>query len=312
MPSEHQLIEKYFAKPLKNPMNILGVGDDAALIKLNNDLQLAQSIDTMVEGVHFFPNTDPESLGHKCLAISLSDIAAMGARPSGAFLSLTLPKADEAWLIAFQRGFFNLAKQFSVDLLGGDTCQGPLSITTLVQGVVEKNKAILRSGAKSGDLIFVSGTLGDAGFAVSQKQAAADFFLQRLQKPTPRVELGMILKNYATAAIDISDGLATDLRKIITQSQVGAIINTAKIPLSTELQNALPKSAAINLALSSGDDYELCFTVPKNLEQDFLREIPKTLSVTCIGEINTNDELIFQDENKKTLEIKQEGYEHFR
>jgi 2-oxoglutarate dehydrogenase E1 component len=286
----------------------------SALITLNDTLLLAQSIDTLVEGVHFFKDTDPEALGHKSLAVSLSDMAAMGARPTAALLSLTLPQADEHWLRAFQQGFYRLAKQFTVDLIGGDTCQGPLSISTVVQGVVNKKQALLRSGANPGDLIFVSGTLGDAAFAVSQlqqKNSVDDFFRQRLQKPDPRVALGILLCDVATSAIDISDGLVTDLKKIMTKSDVGAVIYTNKLPLSKTLISATGNKAAINFALTGGDDYELCFTVPKDKIPLLKEKLSDDTAITCIGEMNPSKQLAIKDKNDVTIALKQDGYEHF-
>lgn len=310
---EQDIISRYFTRKTRRASNRLGVGDDAAIIRIPAKQELLLSIDTLIEGVHFFKSTDPFALGHKTLAVSLSDIAAMGGKPIAALLSLSRPNADKKWLKAFHQGFFTLAEAYGVDLIGGDTCQGPLSLSSVVQGLVPQNQAVLRSGAKVGDLICVSGSLGDAAYAVQalkeNRKKMNPYFLNRLQQPSPRVELGQRLRPYAHAMIDISDGLITDLKRILRASHVGASIYTPQLPLSSELKEAsTPFEKAMKLALAGGDDYELCFTIPeKHLSR--LKRLPTP--ITCIGKIEKKLGLLIRDGENKIVKISQEGYEHF-
>lgn len=275
--SEFALIRTHFARlGVERGDVVLGVGDDCALLRVPPDQELAVSIDTLVAGVHFLADVDPEALGHKCLAVGLSDLAAMGAEPAWATLALTLPAEDPAWLGAFAAGFDALARAHGVALVGGDTTRGPLSITVQVHGLVPAGRAIRRSGARPGDLVCVSGTLGDAGLALRGLLAGepvAAFLRARLERPTPRLALGLALRGRATAMIDISDGLLADLGHILEESgarsgalgpqSLGAEIRLADLPLSPPLRAHLdgtPYDWALPLA--SGDDYELCFTLP--------------------------------------------------
>ncbi len=312
MMREHDIISRYFSKKTAQTANRLGVGDDAAILRVPPKQELVVSIDTLVEGVHFFKSADPLALGHKTLAVSLSDIAAMGAKPISALLSLTRPNADTRWIKSFQKGFFNLAEQYKVDLIGGDTCQGPLSLSSVVHGLVPRNKAILRNGAKVGDFIFVSGTTGDAGFAVADlkknQKKINSYFLDRLNKPSPRVKLGQFLRPFASAMIDLSDGLMIDLKRILEASQVGATISTNQLPISSALREICTEKQAIKYALIGGDDYELCFTVPEN-KVHRLKRTPTP--ITCIGKIERESGLVIRDAANKVIRMKQEGYEHF-
>lgn len=313
MMRENDIISKYFTRKTKHKINRLGIGDDAAILRLQAKQELVVSIDTLVEGVHFFKSTDPYSLGYKALAVSLSDIAAMGAKPISALLSLTLPKADKNWLKHFQKGFFSLADQFKVDLIGGDICQGPLSLSSVVHGIIPQNAAILRSGAKPGDFIFVSGNLGAAAYAVyAQKYNMKKIplsCLSRLNQPEPRVELGEFLRPFASAMIDISDGLIIDLKRILEASTVGATIFTEQLPIAEDLQKIVSPKQTLSLALSGGDDYELCFTVPEK----HARKLAKSPTpITCIGRVEKKSGLRILDAENKTLKLEDEGYEHFK
>lgn len=246
------------------------IGDDCALTQVPAGYELALSIDTLVAGVHFFPDCDPEGLGHKSLAVGLSDLAAVGAQPAWATLALTLPQPDTQWLPAFAQGFDRLARTHGLRLIGGDLTRGPLSISVQVMGLVEQGRGLLRSGAQPEEGLFVSGSLGDAGLALRQlvraEQPAAlavDPELRvRLERPIPRVELGRHLPGLASAAIDLSDGLAADLGHLLAQSQLGAEIDLQRLPLSPAVASAVAAKDDWALPLCSGDDYELCFTAP--------------------------------------------------
>ena len=267
--SEFDLIHRYFASlsPVRADV-LLGVGDDCALLAPPPGQALAVSIDTLVEGRHFAPGADPEALGHKCLAVNLSDLAAMGAEPAWATLALTLPRADEAWLDAFARGLGALARQWGVALVGGDTTRGPLSITLQVHGFVPAAQALRRGGARPGDLVYVTGSLGDAGLALLVRQglyAAPDdvpYLFGRLDRPEPRLSVGAALRGLASSAIDVSDGLAADLGHVCTASGVGATLYLDRLPCSRGVRTYVDETGDWHLPLSAGDDYELCLTVP--------------------------------------------------
>jgi len=237
---EFGLIEKYFDRPSERADVILAVGDDCAILAPPDEQQLAVSVDTLVSGVHFFPDTDPRGLGHKALAVNLSDLAACGAKPAWCSLALTLPSIDEGWLSGFSAGFWGLARQHNISLIGGDTTQGPLSITVQVIGTTPRGKALLRSGAKANDLIYVSGPIGNAGLGLMGRQGAWEIkdpaLFMALETPTPRIALGLSLLGIASACIDISDGLAADLGHILERSQVGAEIDWDQLPLSESVR----------------------------------------------------------------------------
>lgn len=307
--AEFDLIRRYFALHTpQHPFNQLGIGDDCALLSLPADYQLAVTADTMVENVHFFADVDPFLLGHKLLAVNLSDLAAMGAEPFAVTLALTLPKVDESWLQAFAAGFMQLAKQFRVDLIGGDTTAGPLTLTVQAMGAVPQGLALRRSAAQVGDLIYVTGSLGDAGLGLKIKQglvcSAPELPLQRFHQPLPRVAEGQALRGIAHACIDISDGLAADLGHILQQSRVGACLDWHSLPLSQPVQDYISQSGDWRLPLSAGDDYELCFTVPQALADK--------LPPGCwrIGSIEAEHGLRIR--RQQTTEVFQaKGYEHF-
>jgi thiamine-monophosphate kinase len=271
---EFELIERYFRRPARRVA--LGIGDDCALLAPAAGMQLAISTDMLVAGRHFFADVDPVALGHKSLAVNLSDLAACGARPLAFSLALALPRVDEAWLDGFSRGLFALADAHACELLGGDTTQGPLTICITVYGEVPIGKALLRSGARAGDDLYVSGTLGDARLALEGLRGSLALAPEvlaaarvRLEQPTPRVALGQALRGIATSAIDVSDGLTGDLGHVLRQSGVGACIDTATALAllaasaaagRTALQ--LSNDARLALVLAGGDDYELAFTAP--------------------------------------------------
>ncbi|WP_438970217.1 thiamine-phosphate kinase [Methylophaga sp.] len=317
--SEFSLIQQFFTDlTLKRDDVVLGVGDDCALLQCPDELQLAVSIDTLVENVHFFSDVCPQTLGHKSLAVSLSDLAAMGATPAWFTLALTLPELDENWLKEYATGLSELAKRHNIQLVGGDTTRGPLSISIQVHGFVEKNQSFRRDGANTGDLIFVSGTLGDAGAALKQQLENwtppefdvhdKDYLKGRLEMPTPRNDLVELLKHNVSAAIDISDGLLADLGHILQKSHKGAFIQLDKLPLSSSLQR-LPLETASTFALNSGDDYELCFTVPADKAEALMA---KSDLLTCIGEITDSGELIVLDQQGQPIQYDtRKGYDHF-
>lgn len=317
--SEFSIIEKYFARLTQQRDDVLlGVGDDCALLKCPQDHVMAVSIDTLVEGVHFFTDVDPVSLGHKSLAVGLSDLAAMGATPAWFTLALTLPEVNEKWLKGFSQGLAELAAEYNMQLVGGDTTRGPLTISIQVHGFVKSEQAIRRDSAKLGDMIYVTGSLGDAGTALKLKSGQWDgdtltnedkhYLQQRLEKPTPRVAIGQRLKSIASAAIDISDGLLADLGHILKQSGVGARLDLDKLPVSSVLKKIEPQTAQ-QLALTSGDDYEICFTASpqhfSEIEQQFKGEC------TRIGMITDDKALYYIDNTNELIELTGTGYDHF-
>lgn len=307
--SEFDLIRQYFVQQkIKNSENTLSIGDDCALMAVPTGYELAITMDTMVEGVHFFPNVNPEHLGHKLLAVNLSDLAAMGATPVSFSLALTMPKVNQAWLTKFSKGLFNLATQFSVDLIGGDTTSGALTLTIQAMGLISEGQAMLRSNAKVGDLIFVTGNMGDAGLGLKieggYQCASPEKVLGQFHQPMPKVEEGQIIKNYANACIDLSDGIASDLKHILKKSHVGAQLDWDKIPLSEEVSQYIQSTGDWQMPLSAGEDYELCFTVsPDKIDR-------VKINCTQIGVIEEKLGLRIHRLGKVN-ELKGGGYEHF-
>lgn len=318
--NEFDVIKNFCAhQTVKRSDVIVGTGDDCAITEVPAGYQLAITTDTLVEGVHFPPTTAAFDLGYKSLAVNLSDLAAMGATPAWITFALTLPHVEKKWLDDLAQGFFELATRYNVQLIGGDLTHGPLSITLQAQGFTPKNQAIKRSGANTGDFIYVTNTLGDAGLALlslNQKiEIDAHFqnhILTRFNRPEPRIAVGEKLRGIASAMIDISDGLAADLGHILQKSGTGATIYIEKLPLSDALRQSIDPETAIALALNAGDDYELCFTVPaakNNLLAAALKETG--CQYTCIGEITTAPELIFKLNNGNEYHGKKDGYRHF-
>jgi thiamine-monophosphate kinase len=319
--SEFNLIERYFtARGVRRDDVALGVGDDCALLRVPVGMELAVSIDALVEGRHYPSGTDAVSVGHKALAVGLSDLAAMGAEPAWATLALSLPEADESWLQGFADGLFALAERFRVQLVGGDTVRGPRVISLQLHGLVPQGAALRRDGAREGDLIYVTGTPGDAGLglelALGQRRAdAADavYLRARLDRPEPRVAAGLQLRGIASAAIDISDGLAADLGHILARSGVGARLELAQLPYSPALQHLLPEAAERwRYALGGGDDYELCFTVPPE-RREAAEQVCAALDCgcRCIGRIEAKSGLRLYRPDGMLLEHPPHGFDHF-
>ena len=322
MLSEFDIIQRYFTRP--TPGAVLGVGDDAALIKPAAGIELAISTEMLVAGRHFLADANPRMLGYKSLAVNLSDMAAMGARPRWATLALALPEslvqADEKWLAAFADGFFGLARTHQVELIGGDTTCGPLNLCVTIIGEVATGKALRRSGARPGDDIWVSGQLGDAALALAHAQQRIALepsevlaCLPALHLPVARVELGRCLIGLAHSAIDISDGLLADLGHILECSKVAAVIEMNAIKRSAVMEKYLPQPLAINCLLAAGDDYELCFTAPR-AKYGKIESLSRELDIplTRIGRISQGEGLVVLDAAGKSIELETRGYDHFR
>lgn len=315
MPGEFDLITRYFSRHHSRQDVLLGVGDDAALLRPSSGQVMAVTVDTLIAGVHFPHETKPEDIGHKSLAVCLSDLASMGAEPAWVTLAISLPEADDCWLQSFAEGFYDLAEYYRVALIGGDTTRGSLSITVQAMGWVPEEEALRRSGARSGDSIYVTGTLGDAGLglAVLQSRAQVDSsrhesLLRHLNRPEPRIQAGIALRGVASAAIDISDGLAADLSHLLNASGVGAQVEIDRLPLSDVVREADPQGY---LALSAGDDYELIFTLPPSSVKSLSHyQMPP---YTCIGRIESEKGLRLVDaEGKVPPPYSRLGYDHFR
>jgi len=295
MMNEFDLIQNYFNWELTDPSVELGVGDDAALFNLPLGHQLVTSTDTLVEGIHFFKDASPGDIAYKSLAVNLSDIAAMGAVAKCFTLSLTLPKLDQQWLKQFSSSLKESSRLFNVNLIGGDTTKGPLNITITMMGSIEMDSSIKRSGARDKDDVYVTGDLGAAALCLKKINEGVkpnQNELTRLNRPVPRLELGSALKNVASSCIDISDGLEQDLSHILKSSEVGATIDTLKLPLDSSVTKYIKNTKDWSLPLCGGDDYELCFTAKKS-KRDQIRVLSENLKikVTKIGVINGSKEL---------------------
>jgi thiamine-monophosphate kinase len=317
---EFDLIARYFTRPARRA--VLGVGDDCALWQPQTGMQWAISTDLLVEGRHFLSTVSPQRIGHKALAVNLSDLAACGAKPLAFTLSLALTRIDEAWLKGFSEGMLALADLHQCELIGGDTTHGPLTIGITVFGEVPPGDALLRSGAQAGDDIYISGSVGDARLALevfrgNLSVSGADFesARQRLEQPEPRVSLGMALRGIANACIDVSDGLAGDLGHILKASQTGAVLTTDWIQdsaaISTALQ-ALPFARRLDMAMAGGDDYELLFTAPPDLA-DAVQEAANDsdVSITCIGRITNGSGLQVLDAHGVPMSRRFASFDHF-
>ena len=314
---EFDVIARHFTRPAANA--VLGVGDDCALVDVSNGMDLAVSVDTLVSGTHFFPDVDPEMLGHKALAVNLSDMAAMGAMPYWAMLALTLPEVDHDWLGKFAKGFFDLAEEYEVSLIGGDTTRGSLTLTVTIMGEVPAGAALRRSGAKVGNDVWVSGSIGDAALAVAHRHgklelSEAEFHeaVMRLYEPTPRVRLGQALRGLATSAIDMSDGLLSDLGHICRLSGVGATVDLASIPRSPIGEKHASTAAGLTALVAGGDDYELCFTAHPN-SRDSIAELTDILGVplTRIGRVRKGKGVSLLGPDGKPVKIDGHGFDHF-
>jgi thiamine-monophosphate kinase len=327
---EFELIDRCFralGRPGGRPRAdvVLGVGDDAALLDVPAGQQLVAALDTVVSGTHFLPGCDPVSIGHRALAVNLSDLAAMGAKPAWALLGLTLPDSDADFLDAFARGFGDLAARFDVALVGGDTTSGPLAASVQILGFVPPGLALRRAGGAPGDLLFVSGTPGDAAAGLLLErgaagglvapvglESAADILRARFLFPTPRIELGLALRGLASACIDVSDGLLGDAGKLAAASGCGARIESADLPLSESLRALVGEPRARELALTGGDDYELCFSLPAGR----LAELPVALNragcaVRCIGVLEETPGVRVRI-GQRLVDGASAGFDHFR
>lgn len=317
MPSEFELIRRYFNRPVSESTK-LGIGDDCALIRPHSETEMALSTDMLVSGTHFFPDVDPFQLGHKVLAVNLSDMAAMGATPRWCTLAAALPKADEKWIASFAEGFFSLAERFSVDLIGGDTTRGPLSFCVQIMGEVSKGKALLRSGARASDDIWVSGELGDAALMLKHLQGhiiltdtAIQQCARRLHTPEPRVALGIKLRDIAHSCIDISDGLLADLNHILERSNLGAELSLPAVPHSSAYDE-IDEAIANQCLLAGGDDYELCFTASidsRHLIEDISEQLQLRLS--RVGSVKSAPGLVVRNSQDNIVEIPLKGFDHF-
>jgi thiamine-monophosphate kinase len=317
---EFDLITRYFTRPAKRA--VLGVGDDCALWQIQPGMQLAVSTDMLVEGRHFLSTVPPKRLGHKALAVNLSDLAASGAKPVAFTLALAMPRIDESWLQGFSAGLLALADLHQCELVGGDTTQGPLTICITVMGEVPPGDALLRQGAQVGDDIYISGSVGDARLALEVMRgqlslSAPDFesCRQRMEQPQPRIALGLALRGVANACIDVSDGLAGDLGHVLKASQVGAVLTTDWVQDSAAISVAmqsLPFARRLDMALAGGDDYELLFTAaPEQAEAVQHAANEADVSVTCIGRITTGSGLQVLDLQGVPMSRRFASFDHF-
>ncbi len=315
--SEFNLIARYFTRA--TPGAVLGVGDDAALLRVGAGMELAVSTDMLVADTHFLPDADPYLLGRKTLAVNLSDMAAMGATPRWATLALSLPQADDAWLQKFSTGFFSIADEYRVELIGGDTTRGSLNMSVTIMGEVPAGAALRRAGAQIGDDIWVSGRLGDAALALAHMQGVVQLTDEEfkecapaLHDPQPRVMLGLVLRGIAHSAIDVSDGLLADLGHILESSGVGAEITYAKLPVSKVMAGHLESPLGQHCVLGGGDDYELCFTTP--LSQRAMVQGLETrinLPLTHVGAIVAGSTCKLRTTDGTIMKFGKVGYDHF-
>lgn len=312
MPSEFDLINDWFNWSEVHSSIIKGIGDDAAIVSVPCDKQLVVTSDTLISGVHFPPETKPHAIGHKALAVNLSDLAAMGADPAWFTLAITLPEHNEAWLRAFSTGLKDLARQQGISLIGGDTTRGSLSITITAMGLAASEDLMLRSSAEHNDKLYVTGTLGDAAAGLAMVQGGLKQHSQhckdQLDYPQPRNVESKCIHKYATTCIDISDGLLADCQHILEASNVGAVIALDKIPLCDDL-NEMDKNTALNYALNGGDDYELLFTVSDDKHKEFEWDSQqKGFICYCIGHIDQHIQGIQSADNQS---LTPQGYNHF-
>lgn len=317
---EFALIEQYFSQSGYRRTDVsLSVGDDGAVVQVRDGFDLVVTTDTMVQGVHFFPNVDPRALGHKLVSVNVSDLAAMGAEPCWLSLGLTLPNVDEAWLKEFAEGLSETADYYNCQLIGGDTCQGPLTLTVCAKGIVPRGKALTRAGAKPGDYLYVTGSLGDAALGLLVEQELVEIsrkhrshVLQRFHYPTARVALGQALRTIASSCMDVSDGLCGDLPHILRRSGVGAIVDVNKLPMSQALKDTLPADKAFECALSGGEDYELLFTVPEARRGSLeVMLSPYGVPLTCIGKITGLAGKLELRQGDQPFAYEHKGYQHF-
>ena len=318
MPSEFDLIRRHFTRPTRH--TDLAVGDDAALLRPRPGMQLAVSTDMLVAGTHFFADTDPEDLGWKTLAVNVSDLAAMGATPRWAFLALALPGADEAWIAAFARGFFACADAHGVDLAGGDTTRGPLTLSVTIIGEVPQGEAITRAGGKAGDDLWVSGQPGMAALGLAALRGETQLStagraacIAALQRPQPRIALGLALRGVATAMLDVSDGLLGDLGHILECSGTGAIIDVGALPLAALRETGADEALARRCLLGGGDDYELLFAAPAARRADVVAiSASLGLALHRIGALTSEPATLWlRQRDGRLVPGTRSGYDHF-
>ena len=303
---EFGLIRRYFTRGARSDNVVVGVGDDGAVLDYTAGMQQVQVIDTLVAGVHFPIDANAADIGYRVVAVNLSDIAAMGAIPRWMTLALTLDDKDESWVADFAAGLYEAAAEHGVELVGGDTTSGNVTVATIhITGEVEEGKALLRSGAQPGDIVYVTGTVGDAAAGLEQLRSGQDdgYLVRRFLRPAARVAMGRELAGVATACIDISDGLVGDLRKLCESSGVGAEIDVDLVPLSAALVDRCGAAAAARFALTGGDDYELCFTAPAGA-------VEQTDDVTAIGVVLGGAEVICRRDGE-IVDVDDSGYRHF-
>lgn len=317
--TEFELIRRFFAaQPVRRRDVALGIGDDAAVLDVPADRELVVTTDILVSGIHFLPDVDPESLGHKALAVNLSDLAAMGAEPAWFTLNLVVPEVDEKWLARFCDGLYALARRHEIQLVGGDTSRGPLTVSVTAHGFVPHGQALRRSSAKPGDRIFVTGVLGDAGLALAhqlgQRRLPEDDFRslrEQLERPLPRIAEGLVLRGLAAAAIDVSDGLAADLGHILEESGVGADVALEQLPISVIYRKHFA-TTGWEAAIAGGDDYELCFTVAPGRLAEFEGVRSRLPSgATEIGTITAEPGLRLRRADGSLYRAGSAGHDHF-
>ncbi|MHC1480164.1 thiamine-phosphate kinase [Frateuria aurantia] len=319
---EFSLIDRIgAATQLRRDDVLLGMGDDAAVLQVPAGQNLVMAVDTMVEGVHFLPGTAPADLGWKALAVNLSDLAAMGAVPAWALLALTLPKGDASFVDGFAAGFAELARPHRVALVGGDTTGGPLAFSVTVHGFVPAGAALTRDGAREGDLVMVTGSVGEGagGLAclrqhgvLAQDEGAIGQLLSRVRRPRPQLAAGLVLRGQASSCIDISDGLLADLGHICQRSGVGAELDADRLPLSDALQTVFGPEQACLYGLSGGDDYELCFTVPAARAHAVQGDLARVgCSATPIGRIVRGEGVSVRDARGQWIDLHSAGWDHF-
>ena len=317
MIGEFEIITRYFTRATADRDVVLGIGDDAAVVAV--DGPVAVTVDTLVAGVHFPDGMAPHLLGHRLMAVNLSDLAAMGARPRWVTLALTMPSADELWLDGFSRGLFELADRYGVSLVGGNLSRGPLTLTMQVIGTVEPKNLLTRGGGHVGDDIYVTGTLGDSSAGImlilersaAPQGSAAGALKERFYRPVPRVGAGLALGPLATAAIDVSDGLLADLGHLCKASGCGATIDVERVPLSAELLSLFPPQEALAHALGGGDDYELCFTAPPSRAEEIEAALEAAATpVRRIGQLAAGQTVVCRRDGEPFVPTVR-GYRHF-
>ena len=320
--NEFELIDRHFRREPRNADVRIGIGDDGAVFAPSPGMEYVVTVDMLVENRHFSAGGDPRALGPKALAVNLSDLAPMGALPRFALLAGALPDADAAWVAEFMRGFDALANEYDVELIGGDTTRGPRTLCITAIGELPSGTALRRSGASPGDIVYVSGALGDAALALAAKAgrteiepAALQALERRLDRPQPRVALGVALRGVASAALDVSDGLTGDLGHVLAASRVGATLELASIPCGDELRTRLTgseRTLALRCLLAGGDDYELCFTAPPAMrERVDTISLALGLPITPIGTITVDAGLSVRDEHGKPLPSLPRAFDHF-